>query len=153
MKIAIAADHAGFRLKKLITDRLEAEGHRVFDYGTNSTDTCDYPTYAAGVAGSVVSGESERGILICGTGLGMCIAANKVAGIRAVGPCDEKQAEMSRRHNDANVLCLGERSMIQQQLVFDILDVWLATPFDGGRHAERLEMIKELEKKMGQGIK
>lgn len=152
MKIAIAADHAGFRLKQLIADRLEAQGHRVFDFGTDSSDSCDYPTYAAGVAGSVVSGESERGILICGTGLGMCIAANKVAGIRAVGPCDVRQSEMSRRHNDANVLCLGERSM-ERQPVYDILDIWLVTPFDGGRHAERLEMIKELEKKMGQEIK
>jgi ribose 5-phosphate isomerase B len=152
LKIAIAADHAGFRLKKSLTHRLEAEGHRVFDYGTDNADSCDYPTYAAGVAGSVVSGEAERGILICGTGLGMCIAANKVAGIRAVGPCDTEQAEMSRRHNDANVLCLGERTM-DQQLVLDILDVWLATSFDGGRHAERLEMITELEKKMQQEIK
>ena len=152
MKIAIAADHAGFRLKQTITDRLEAQGHRVFDYGTDSGDSCDYPTYAAGVAGSVVKGETERGILICGTGLGMCIAANKVVGIRAVGPCDEKQAEMSRRHNDANVLCLGERTM-EPELVNGILDTWLITPFDGGRHAERLEMIAELEKKMQQEIK
>ncbi|MFA5802475.1 MAG: ribose 5-phosphate isomerase B [Thermoleophilia bacterium] len=152
MKIAIAADHAGFRLKTKITHRLEAEGHRVFDYGTDTSDSCDYPTYAAGVAGSVVSGEAERGILICGTGLGMCIAANKVAGIRAVGPCGTEQAEMSRRHNDANVLCLGERTM-DHELVLDILDVWLAASFDGGRHAERLGMITELEKKMQQELK
>ena len=146
MKIAIACDHAGLNLKNSLTDRLEAEGHRVFDLGTNTADSCDYPTYAVGVAGSIVSGEADRGILICGTGLGMCIAANKVAGIRAVGPCDTVQAEMSRRHNDANILCLGERTMGRDQ-VLAIVDVWLKTPFDGGRHAHRLEMITELEKK------
>jgi len=144
LKIAIAADHAGFRLKQTIIDRLEAEGHRVFDMGTNTEASCDYPVYAVEVSRSVAAGESDRGILICGTGLGMCIAANKVAGVRAVGPCDIVQAEMSRRHNDANVLCLGERTMGAEQ-VFEIMEIWLATPFDGGRHAERLGLITELE--------
>jgi len=146
LKIAIAADHAGFRLKKTVIDRLEAEGHRVFDLGTNDEASCDYPVYAVEVSRSVASGEADLGILICGTGLGMCIAANKVAGVRAVGPCDTVQAEMSRRHNDANVLCLGERTMAAE-LAFDIMEVWLATPFDGGRHAERLSLISELEER------
>ena len=146
MKVAIAADHAGFRLKQRLTDRLEAAGHRVFDMGTNSEESCDYPAYAVDVSRAVAGGEADRGILVCGTGLGMCIAANKVAGIRAVGPCDVKQAEMSRRHNDANVLCLGERTMAENQ-VFEIVDVWLGTGFDGGRHARRLELIAELEEK------
>ncbi len=116
------------------------------DMGTNSANSCDYPTYAVEVSRAVSSGEAERGILVCGTGLGMCIAANKIRGIRAVGPCDPVQAEMSRRHNDANVLCLGER-MMGADLVFKIVDVWLATPFEGGRHARRLELISELEEK------
>lgn len=146
MKIAIAADHAGFRLKQSLVDRLEAQGHRVFDFGTNTADSCDYPAYAVEVSRSVASGETARGILICGTGLGMCITANKVAGIRAVGPCDVTQAEMSRRHNDANVLCLGERTM-ENRLIFDMVDIWLNTEFEGGRHARRLELITELEGK------
>ncbi len=144
MKIAIAADHAGFRLKENITNRLEAAGHRVFDMGTNSEESCDYPTYAVEVSRSVAGGQTERGILVCGTGLGMCIAANKVAGIRAVGPCDTTQAEMSRRHNDANVLCLGQRTMNTDQ-TFEIIDIWLETEFEGGRHSRRLDLINELE--------
>lgn len=146
MKIAIAADHAGFRLKQSLTERLEAAGHSVLDMGTNSEESCDYPEYAVEVSRAVSGGRADRGILVCGTGLGMCIAANKVAGIRAVGPCDTAQAEMSRRHNDANVLCLGERTM-EESRVFDIVDVWLGTEFDGGRHARRLELIAELEGK------
>lgn len=146
MKIAIAADHAGFRLKEKIIGRLRDTGHETIDRGTNSTDSVDYPEYAIEVANLVVTGAAERGILICGTGLGMCIVANKVDGIRAVGPADVYQAEMSRRHNDANVLCLGERTM-EEGVAFDIIDVWLKTPFEGGRHAERLDQISELEKK------
>jgi ribose 5-phosphate isomerase B len=146
LKIAIAADHAGFRLKQSLVDRLEAQGHRVFDFGTNTADSCDYPEYAVEVSRSVASGETARGILVCGTGLGMCITANKVAGIRAVGPCDVTQAEMSRRHNDANVLCLGERTM-DNRMIFDMVDIWLSTEFEGGRHARRLELIAELEGK------
>lgn len=146
MKIAIAADHAGFRLKQNVTDRLEAAGHRVFDMGTNTEASCDYPAYAVEVSQAVARGEADRGILVCGTGLGMCIAANKVAGIRAVGPCDVSQAEMSRRHNDANVLCLGSRSLAPER-VHEIVDIWLATGFEGGRHARRLGLIAELEAK------
>jgi len=146
LKIAIAADHAGFKLKQAIMERLETAGFEVADLGTNTAESCDYPQYAVEVSRAVAGGQADRGILVCGTGLGMCIAANKVAGIRAVGPCDAEQAEMSRRHNDANVLCLGERSF-KPELVFDMVDVWLKTEFEGGRHARRLELIEELEGK------
>ncbi len=144
MKIALAADHAGFELKRAVIERLEAAGHQVLDLGTDSDQSVDYPEYAVRAARLVAAGEADRGVLFCGTGLGMCITANKVAGIRAVGPCDVYQAEMSRRHNDANVLCLGQR-VLAEDTVFDILDVWLETPFDGGRHQRRLGAIAELE--------
>lgn len=144
MKIALAADHAGYELKQKIISHLKTGGHEVLDMGTDSGDSVDYPVYAIEVSKAVSSNAVDRGILFCGTGLGMCITANKIAGIRAVGPCDPTQAEMSRRHNDANVLCLGQRSL-PEEAVFDILDVWLNTPFDGGRHARRLEIIAELE--------
>lgn len=146
MKIALAADHAGYRLKGKIIERLEEAGHQILDRGTNSDESVDYPGYAMDVANLVASGEVERGILVCGTGLGMCIVANKVEGIRAVGPSDVFQAEMSRRHNDANILCLGERCM-EEKTVFEIVDIWLSTPFEGGRHAARLGQITEFEAK------
>ena len=111
---------------------------------TNCEESWYYPDYAGEASRAADRGEAKRGILVCGTGLGMCITANKVAGIRAVGPCDPVQAEMSRRHNDANVICLGERTMDIEK-VFEILDIWLATDFEGGRHARRLELIAELE--------
>lgn len=145
MKIAVAADHAGYELKQEVADSLRGGGHEVTDLGTGSADSVDYPAYAVEVANAVSLKQVDRGILFCGTGLGMCIAANKVAGVRAVGPCDITQAEMSRRHNDANVLCLGQRSLSRDD-VFAIVGVWLDTPFEGGRHSRRLEMIAELEK-------
>jgi len=144
LKIVIAADHAGFHLKEKIEERLIGAGHEVLDLGTDSTDSVDYPAYAIEVARTVASGVADRGILICGTGLGMCIVANKVDGIRAVGPADVLQAEMSRKHNDANVLCLGERTT-REEIAFDMVDVWLRTPFEGGRHADRLNQIAKLE--------
>lgn len=146
MKIAIAADHAGFRLKEKIIDRLRKAGHEISDHGTNSLKSVDYPRFAMVAADQVARGEAERGILICGTGLGMCIAANKVKGIRAVSPADVFQAEMSRRHNDANILCLGERC-VEEGAAFEILDIWLAAPFDAGRHAGRVNLITDLEEK------
>lgn len=144
MKIALAADHAGFELKDRIINRLRSGGHDIIDMGTNSGDSVDYPGYAIQVSEAVSRDEADRGILFCGTGLGMCITANKVAGIRAVGPCDARQAEMSRRHNDANILCLGQRTLVEDTAL-DILDVWLETPFEGGRHQRRLDIITELE--------
>ena len=145
MKIAIGADHAGFRLKEKIISHLKESGHELLDKGTYSEESVDYPGYAIEVARLVGSGEAGRGILVCGTGLGMCIVANKIDNVRAVGPADVRQAEMSRRHNDANVLCLGERCL-EEGKAMEIVDVWLTTPFDGGRHAERLSQITDLEK-------
>ncbi len=145
MKVALAADHAGFELKQMTVSRLEAAGHEVIDMGTNSGESVDYPAYAIEVASAVSAGKADRGVLVCGTGLGMCITANKVAGVRAVGPCSVEHAVMSRRHNDANVLCLGQRSL-EDRTAFAILDAWLKTDFDGGRHARRLSQIAELEK-------
>ena len=113
--------------------------------GTNTTESVDYPAYAVEVAQAVSDGSADRGVLVCGTGLGMCITANKISGIRAVGPCTLEQAEMSRRHNDANILCLGQRSL-DEELALAILDVWLETPFEGGRHSRRLGLISDLEK-------
>lgn len=144
MKVVIAADHAGYNLKSRIIEHLADGVATITDLGTDSTESVDYPAYAIGVARAVASGQADRGILVCGTGLGMCITANKVAGIRAVGPGNTVQAEMSRRHNDANVLCLGERTM-DADTALAILDVWLATPFDGGRHSLRLDQITDLE--------
>lgn len=144
MKIAIASDHAGYTLKSSVIDHLRGSAYEVIDFGADSTESVDYPAYAIEVARAVASGQVERGILVCGTGLGMCITANKIAGIRAVGPGSTHQAEMSRRHNDANVLCLGERTM-DGELALEILDVWLATGFDAGRHERRLEQITDLE--------
>lgn len=145
MKIAVASDHAGYELKQAVIELLQGNGHEVLDLGTDSDESVDYPDYAIEVASNVAGGRVERGMLICGTGLGMCITANKVAGVRAVGPCDTGQAEISRRHNDANVLCLGQRSL-KRQAALEIVSVWLDTPFDGGRHSRRLEIIAELER-------
>lgn len=144
MKVVIAADHAGYNLKSRIIEHLRGGVDTVTDLGTDSTASVDYPVFAIEVARAVASGQADRGILVCGTGLGMCITANKIAGIRAVGPGNVEQAEMSRRHNDANVLCLGERTM-DAGLALAILDIWLETPFDGGRHSSRLEQITDLE--------
>lgn len=143
MKIAIASDHAGYNLKSRIIEYLGG-GEEVVDFGADSTDSVDYPAFAIEVARAVSSGQVDRGILVCGTGLGMCITANKIAGIRAVGPGNTRQAEMSRRHNDANILCLGERTM-DESLALEILDMWIGTDFDGGRHEQRLEQITDLE--------
>jgi ribose 5-phosphate isomerase B len=146
MKIAIGADHAGFAAKEEIRKVIQALGHTGVDFGTSSEASTDYPDYAEKVARSVASGETERGVLICGTGIGMSIAANKVAGIRAALIGDEKAAEISRRHNDANVFCAGARTTPVVKIA-EALKVWLQTPFDGGRHAQRVGKIAALEKK------
>lgn len=145
MRIAIGSDHRGYETKSRIVERLRRDNHEVIDQGTDCEESVDYPDFAAAVAHSVAGGESDRGILICGTGLGMCIAANKVAGVRAA-PChDALTAEMSRRHNDANVLCLSS-DMLGDRVINSMVDIWLETEFEGGRHARRLEKIAELEK-------
>ncbi len=145
MRIAVGSDHRGVRLKSTIVELLQQWGHQVRDVGTHGTQSVDYPDVARQVACLVRDGEVDRGVLICGTGLGMCIAANKVPGVRAA-PChDELTAELSRRHNDANVLCLSGE-MLNEQVVQRLLQIWLETPFDGGRHARRVEKISQLER-------
>lgn len=144
MRIAIASDHRGFQIKSKLSSVLRADGHEVLDCGTENDQPVDYPDFACLVAGMVSRGEVERGILICGTGIGMAITANKFPKVRAAACCDEIMAEMCRRHNDVNVLCLPG-DLIGDRPVGDLIRIWLATDFDGGRHARRLEKIADLE--------
>ena len=144
MRIAIGSDHRGYQLKSKIVAMLEEGGHEVDDVGTMGSDSVDYPDYASIVGKQVSQQEVDRGILICGTGIGMAIAANKIAGVRAASCSDELTAEMSRRHNSVNVLCLSA-DMLGDRLVGRLVDVWLKTEFEGGRHARRVEKIGELE--------
>lgn len=146
MKVAIGADHAGFAAKEELKALVRALGHAVTDKGTSSDASVDYPDFAADVARAVAKGEADRGVLICGTGIGMCIAANKVPGVRAALVSDEKTAELSRQHNDANVFCAGARVLPLPRMA-EILKVWLATPFEGGRHQKRIDKISVLDKK------
>ena len=141
MKIAAGADHAGYAVKQAVVRRLRAQGHRVDDMGAGDGETSvDYPDYAQRVAAAVASGAAERGVLVCGTGIGMCIAANRHAGVRAADCTTPHLAEMSRRHNDANVLCLAGR-LLSEDEAWAITEVWMATPFEGGRHARRVGLI------------
>lgn len=144
MRIAIGSDHRGYGIKQKVIELLKRLKHDVIDVGTGSTESVDYPDVASIVAGQVSSREVERGILICGTGIGMAIAANKFPGVRAA-PChDDLSAEMSRRHNDLNVLCLSA-DMLGEKLIDRMVDIWLRTEFEGGRHARRVEKILKLE--------
>lgn len=145
MKVAIGCDHGGLHLKEEIKALLLTLGHEVEDFGTYSTESCDYPDIAVPVSRAVVDGQAERGILICGTGIGIGIAANKIDGIRAALCHDTFSAHASREHNDANVLTLGER-VIGVGLAKDIVTIWMATEFEGGRHERRVEKIMALEK-------
>lgn len=149
MRIAIGCDHRGYHVKEKIRQLVERLGHPVQDVGTNDTCSVDYPDFAADVARLVASGGAERGILICGTGIGMMIAANKIAGVRAATVHDDLTAEMSRRHNNVNVLCLSA-DMLGERLIDRIVEIWLATEFEGGRHARRVEKISLLEAKTAQ---
>ncbi len=144
MKIAIGADHAGFAAKEEIKAVIKALGHQVADAGTMGDASVDYPDFAEKVARAVASGEADRGVLICGTGIGMSIAANKVHSIRAAVIADERTAELSRKHNDANVFCAGAR-MTPLPRIAESLKVWLETPFEGGRHQNRVNKISALE--------
>jgi ribose 5-phosphate isomerase B len=144
MKIAIAADHAGFALKEKLRQRLAGEGHEVADYGTNSTESCDYPDFAQRVAQEVADGRSERGILVCSTGIGMTIAANKISGVRAVPAQSEDEVRLTREHNDANVLTLGAK-YLDETSAAGLIDLFLKTEFQGGRHARRVAKIARLE--------
>lgn len=142
--IAIGSDHAGYSLKERLKTWLAADGHRVIDHGTHSTESVDYPDYAAAVAESVGSGEAERGVLVCGSGVGMAMAANKVAGVRAVAAQDADVARLSRQHNDANVLTLGAR-LTAPARALELVQTWLATPFEGGRHERRVDKLARLD--------
>ena len=143
--IALGCDHGGFALMREVIRYLDEHDLPYKDFGTYTEDSCDYPAIAEPVARAVAAGEFEKGILICGTGIGMSIAANKISGIRAALCTDTFSAEMTRRHNDANILALGAR-VTGTGLALYILDTFLKTPFDGGRHARRVEMLSALDK-------
>lgn len=144
MKIAIGADHAGFLLKQKLRDELIAEGHEVLDAGTTGTESVDYPDFAEIVAGQVVSGAVEKGILVCSSGVGMSIAANKFNGIRAALGTSEDEVGYVRRHNDANVLAIGA-NFTGEDTARKMIEVFLNTQFEGGRHARRLAKIQAIE--------
>jgi ribose 5-phosphate isomerase B len=147
MKVAIGSDHAGFELKKMISHIVKEMGNEVIDMGTGSSCSVDYPDYAEAVADAVSKGKVERGILICGTGIGMSIVANKFKNVRAALCNDLFTAKMSRLHNDANILCLGGR-IIGKDLAKEIVYIWFSTHFEGGRHEKRLEKINLIERKV-----
>ncbi len=142
--IAIGSDHAGLDLKCEIMKHLENKGYQVKDYGTYTSESCDYPYYGEAVGRAVASGECERGVLICGTGIGISIAANKVKGARAAACSDTFSAEMTRRHNDANIIAVGAR-VVGVGLALAIIDAYFNAQFDGGRHSRRVDMISEIE--------
>ena len=144
MKIGIGNDHSALELKAEIIEFLKEKGHEVVDYGTNSSESCDYPKYGEMVARAVVAKEVELGILICGTGLGISLAANKVKGIRAAVCSEPFTAKMSTAHNNCNILAFGAR-VVGAELAKMIVDTWLNTEFEGGRHQRRVDMIMEIE--------
>ncbi|MGB9710240.1 MAG: ribose 5-phosphate isomerase B [Thermodesulfovibrio sp.] len=147
MKVAIGSDHAGFELKETVSHMLKNIGYEVVDMGTGSSCSVDYPDYAEAVAKAVSEGAVERGILICGTGIGMSIVANKFKNVRAALCNDLFTAKMSRLHNDANILCIGGR-VVGKDLAMEIVNVWFNTSFEGGRHIRRLEKINLIERKV-----
>jgi len=142
MRIALGSDHAGFDAKESLREKLRALGHDVLDVGTATRDSCDYPDFALKVAHAVAGRQADRGVLVCGTGIGMAMTANKVPGIRAALCTDELTAEMGRRHNDANVFCAGARVLTADRIAA-LVAIFLATPFDGGRHEPRVRKIDQ----------
>ncbi|NND96027.1 MAG: ribose 5-phosphate isomerase B [Pirellulaceae bacterium] len=149
MRICLGSDHRGIQIKARLIQTLSNNGFDVRDEGTNSEVPVDYPDFAQRVAERVSCGEADRGILICGTGIGMAIAANKFKGVRAAACCDEVMVEMSRRHNDVNVLCLPG-DLIGERPIDDLILMWLQTDFDGGRHGTRIEKIGLIERRVSQ---
>ncbi|MBQ3370407.1 MAG: ribose 5-phosphate isomerase B [Mogibacterium sp.] len=143
MKLVVGSDHAAYELKEAIKAKLISEGHEVIDVGCDSTESVDYPKYGHAVGRAVASGEAERGIAVCGSGIGISIACNKVPGIRAALCTSVEMAEMCRRHNNANVVCMGAR-MISQELAFDIIDTWMTTDFEAGKHLRRINEIEDI---------
>lgn len=146
MKIALACDHGGLNLKNAIKTYLEEQGYKIVDFGVNCTDSCDYPDYALPAAEAVASGVCERGILICSTGIGVSMVANKVPGIRCAHCHDSYCARYTRLHNDANVLAMGEK-VVGVGYALEIVNVFLTTDFEGGRHQRRVDKITAIEKK------
>lgn len=141
--IAMGSDHAGYEMKLMLAEHLKERGFEVKDYGTYSTESCDYPDYAKAVAKAIVDGEAEKGILVCGTGIGMSIAANKVKGIRAAVLSDEFSVQATREHNDANILCLGAR-VIDNEKAVKLLDIFMDTPFsEGANHIRRISKLEQ----------
>jgi ribose 5-phosphate isomerase B len=147
MKIALGADHAGYELKDKIKQHLSARGLNVQDEGTASSTSVDYPDFARKVGEAVAAKRADLGILVCGSGIGMAITANKVPGVRAANVTSEVEAQLSREHNDANVLALGAR-LVDEQKAFSIVDKWLEASFAGGRHQRRVEKIGEIEREL-----
>ena len=146
MKIAVASDHGGFNLKNKIKEYLQLNGYEVFDFGTDSTESCDYPDFALPASEAVASGKCDRGIIVCTTGIGVSMVANKVPGVRCALCQDTYCAELTRRHNDANVLALGG-NVIEESSAMEIVDIFLKTEFEGGRHQRRVDKITAVEKK------
>ena len=142
-RFAVGADHAGYLLKDQLADRLRAGGHDVVDLGTNTADRTDYPDYGAAVGRVVAGGEAEFGVLVCGSGIGICIAANKIPGVRAATVHDVTSARLAREHNNANIMCVGER-LIGPQVALDALDAFVAASFQQGRHTARVAKIDAL---------
>lgn len=144
MIISVGSDHRGVEHRRIIREIVESLGHAVHDCGTMTTESCDYPNIAKDLGDSIIDGESQMGILICGTGIGMMIAANKVKGIRAAICCNQDAVRLSRQHNDANVLCLAGNGFDEAQ-IRETITTWLSTEFEGGRHARRVEKIAAME--------
>lgn len=145
MRVVLGADHGGYELKEAIRKHLEAQGFEVHDLGTHSTDSVDYPKYGFLVGDSIIKGEADLGIVVCGTGQGIAMAANKMPGIRAAVCTETFSARMAREHNNANVLSLGGR-VTGVGLALDIVDIFLKTEFSGGRHANRINLISNIER-------
>lgn len=146
MKIAVACDHGGLQLKRALVRYLTSKGYEVIDFGTDTEESCDYPDYALPAAEAVAAGRCERGILVCGTGIGVSLVANKVPGIRCAHCHDTYSAKYTRLHNDANMLAFGQR-VIGEGLMEEIVDVFLSTDFEGGRHQRRLDKLAAIEAK------
>ena len=144
MKVAIGSDHAGFELKSALLSWLHEAGHEVIDVGTDSLDSCDYPVFGAAVGRAVASGSADLGVAVCGSGEGICMAANKIPGVRAGVIRTAEDAELTRRHNNANVACFGGRVTAVAEAQ-DALDVFIKTAFDGGRHQRRVDLLAELD--------
>ena len=144
MKIAIACDHGAYALKEIAKKHLSEQGYEVRDFGTDSLDSCDYPDFAGPAAQAVASGECDRGIVLCTTGIGVSISANKVKGIRCALLSDVMSARMTREHNDTNMMAIGA-AVVGQMLALEIIDTWLTTEYEGGRHQRRIDKMMALE--------